>query len=224
MSARCDWAIPGQTSPLISWLRDCSKPIRLSEACAGSGHPRRPGCATPTRSAPPRPSFGQRQGRPAEARRLDRHAGHASQVPCRSNQNGPGRLPRGTAGWVDFDEAMTFVNARIAAQPFVAGETFTAADVLYAGAFALFMDLPLLCEGGGGAIALGLCRIEWGLFDDPLRAPCVRREVQDPPMTQRPPVPPFTRETAFRKCARLRHHCPSASCDSRRSAPRCGSR
>ena len=41
---------------------------------------------------------------------------------------------------------MTFVNARIAAQPFVAGETFTAADVLYAGAFALFTDSPLLGE------------------------------------------------------------------------------
>ena len=38
------------------------------------------------------------------------------------------------------------MNARIAAQPFVAGETFTAADVLYAGAFALFMDSPLLGE------------------------------------------------------------------------------
>ena len=54
--------------------------------------------------------------------------------------------PRGTAGWVDADEAMTFINARIAAQPYIAGETFTAADVLYAGAFALFMDSPLLGE------------------------------------------------------------------------------
>jgi glutathione S-transferase len=55
-------------------------------------------------------------------------------------------VPRETAGWVDADEAMTFVNARIAAQPYIAGETFTAADVLYAGAFALFMDSPLLGE------------------------------------------------------------------------------
>ena len=53
-------------------------------------------------------------------------------------------VPRGTAGWVDADEVMTFVNARLAAQPFIAGETFTAADVLYAGAFALFMGSPLL--------------------------------------------------------------------------------
>jgi glutathione S-transferase len=53
-------------------------------------------------------------------------------------------VPRGTAGWVDSDEAMTFVNARLAAQPYIAGESFTAADVLYAGAFALFMGSPLL--------------------------------------------------------------------------------
>jgi glutathione S-transferase len=53
-------------------------------------------------------------------------------------------VPRGTAGWVDSDEAMTFINARIAAQPYIAGEKFTAADVLYAGAFALFMGSPLL--------------------------------------------------------------------------------
>jgi hypothetical protein len=47
-------------------------------------------------------------------------------------------VPRGTAGWVDSDEAMTFVNARIAAQPYIAGETFTAADVS--------MPAPLLCS------------------------------------------------------------------------------
>jgi glutathione S-transferase len=39
---------------------------------------------------------------------------------------------------------MTFINARIAAQPYIAGETFTAADVLYAGTFAMFMGSPLL--------------------------------------------------------------------------------
>lgn len=55
-------------------------------------------------------------------------------------------VPRGTAGWVDADEAMAFVNARIAAQPYLVGETFTAADALYASAFALFMGSPLLGE------------------------------------------------------------------------------
>ena len=39
---------------------------------------------------------------------------------------------------------MTFVDARLAAQPYIAGETFSAADVLYAGTFALFMGSPLL--------------------------------------------------------------------------------
>lgn len=53
-------------------------------------------------------------------------------------------VPRGTAGWVDCDEAMDFINARLAAQPYIAGDNFTAADVLYAGAFALFMNSPLL--------------------------------------------------------------------------------
>jgi glutathione S-transferase len=53
-------------------------------------------------------------------------------------------VPRGTAGWVDSDEVMDFINARLAAQPYIVGQTFTAADVLYAGAFALFMNSPLL--------------------------------------------------------------------------------
>jgi len=53
-------------------------------------------------------------------------------------------VPRGTAGWVDSDEVMDFINARLAAAPYIAGNTFTSADVLYAGAFALFMSSPLL--------------------------------------------------------------------------------
>ena len=55
-------------------------------------------------------------------------------------------VPRGTAGWVSSDEAMDFINARLAAQPYIAGQQFTAADVLYAGAFALFMGSPLLAD------------------------------------------------------------------------------
>jgi glutathione S-transferase len=53
-------------------------------------------------------------------------------------------VPRGTAGWVDSDEVMDFINARLGRQPYMVGEKFTAADVLYAGAFALFMNSPLL--------------------------------------------------------------------------------
>lgn len=53
-------------------------------------------------------------------------------------------VPRGTAGWVDADEAMDFVNARLAKHPYMVGEKFTAADILFGGAFALFMNSPLL--------------------------------------------------------------------------------
>jgi len=53
-------------------------------------------------------------------------------------------VPRGTAGWVDVDEVMDFINGRLAGQSYIAGDGFTAADVLFAGAFALFMNSPLL--------------------------------------------------------------------------------
>jgi glutathione S-transferase len=53
-------------------------------------------------------------------------------------------VPRGSAGWVESDEVMDFINGRLASHPYIAGERFTAADVLYASAFALFMNSPLL--------------------------------------------------------------------------------
>jgi glutathione S-transferase len=53
-------------------------------------------------------------------------------------------VPRGTAGWVEVDEAMDFVNRRLEEQPYITGSQFTAADVIYAGAFAMFMTSPLL--------------------------------------------------------------------------------
>jgi glutathione S-transferase len=53
-------------------------------------------------------------------------------------------VPRGSAGWVDSDEAMDFINGRLGSHPYIVGEKFTAADVLYASAFALFMNSPLL--------------------------------------------------------------------------------
>jgi glutathione S-transferase len=55
-------------------------------------------------------------------------------------------VPRGTAGWVSSDEAMDFINARLAERHYIAGPQFTAADVLYAGAFALFLNSPLLVD------------------------------------------------------------------------------
>jgi glutathione S-transferase len=57
-------------------------------------------------------------------------------------------VPRGSAGWVDSDESMDFINARLAAHSYIAGEAFTTADVLYASAFALFMNSPLLAAKG----------------------------------------------------------------------------
>jgi glutathione S-transferase len=53
-------------------------------------------------------------------------------------------VPRGSAGWVDSNEAMDFINARLSGHPYIVGEKFTAADVMYASAFALFMDSALL--------------------------------------------------------------------------------
>jgi glutathione S-transferase len=53
-------------------------------------------------------------------------------------------VPRGTAGWVDSDEVMDFINERLTAHPYIAGDSFTSADVLYGGAFALFINSPLL--------------------------------------------------------------------------------
>jgi len=53
-------------------------------------------------------------------------------------------VPRGSAGWVDSGEVMDFINGRLANHPYIVGENFTAADILYASAFALFMESPLL--------------------------------------------------------------------------------
>ena len=53
-------------------------------------------------------------------------------------------VPRGTAGWVDTDEVMDVINARLAADPYIAGPDFTLADTLYAAAFAMFVNSPLL--------------------------------------------------------------------------------
>jgi glutathione S-transferase len=53
-------------------------------------------------------------------------------------------VPRGTAGWVDSNEVMDFINARLNSHPYITGDKFTVADVLYATAFGLFMSSPLL--------------------------------------------------------------------------------
>jgi glutathione S-transferase len=53
-------------------------------------------------------------------------------------------VPRGTAGWVAVDEAMQAVTQALARGPFILGERFSAADVLYGTTFAMFGQSPLL--------------------------------------------------------------------------------
>jgi glutathione S-transferase len=53
-------------------------------------------------------------------------------------------VPRGTAGWVVVEEAMSVVLEALARQPYLLGEHFSAADVLYGMTFALFAQSQLL--------------------------------------------------------------------------------
>ncbi|HET8696297.1 MAG TPA: glutathione S-transferase family protein [Gammaproteobacteria bacterium] len=55
-------------------------------------------------------------------------------------------VPRGTAGWVSTDEAMAYITGALASGPFLLGNRFSAADVLYGSTFALFLGNPLLPE------------------------------------------------------------------------------
>jgi glutathione S-transferase len=48
-------------------------------------------------------------------------------------------VPRGTAGWVSTEETMAYVNKALEAGPYLLGDTFSAADILYASTFALFL-------------------------------------------------------------------------------------
>ena len=53
---------------------------------------------------------------------------------------------RGTAGWVNADETMAFVNQTLEAGPYLLGDKFSAADILVGTTFALFMGSPLLAK------------------------------------------------------------------------------
>ena len=53
-------------------------------------------------------------------------------------------VPRGSAGWVDTGEVMTFVNSALAKGTYLMGERFSAADILVGTTFALFLGSPLL--------------------------------------------------------------------------------
>jgi len=53
-------------------------------------------------------------------------------------------VPRVMAGWVCVEEAMPVVLKLLAASPYLLGERFSAADVLYGTMFAMFASSPLL--------------------------------------------------------------------------------
>ena len=53
-------------------------------------------------------------------------------------------VPRGTAGWVEIEEAMEYVLRRLAAGRYLLGDEFSAADVLFGTTFALFAQNPML--------------------------------------------------------------------------------
>jgi glutathione S-transferase len=53
-------------------------------------------------------------------------------------------VPRGTAGWVPVDQAMAAIMKLLSTGPYLLGEHFSAADVLYATTFALFGQSPAM--------------------------------------------------------------------------------
>lgn len=53
-------------------------------------------------------------------------------------------VPRGTAGWVPVEEAMPAVIEALSPGPYILGERFSAADVLYGTTFALFGQSPMM--------------------------------------------------------------------------------
>jgi glutathione S-transferase len=53
-------------------------------------------------------------------------------------------VPRATAGWVPVEEVMSAIVKALAAGPYILGERFSAADVLYATTFAMFAQSPML--------------------------------------------------------------------------------
>lgn len=53
-------------------------------------------------------------------------------------------VPRGSAGWVPVEEAMAAVIKALSPGPYILGERFSAADVLYGTTFAMFAQSPLM--------------------------------------------------------------------------------
>jgi glutathione S-transferase len=53
-------------------------------------------------------------------------------------------VPVGTAGWVEVEQAMQFVIETLTKGPYLLGEKFSAADVLYGTTFAMFGASPMM--------------------------------------------------------------------------------
>lgn len=53
-------------------------------------------------------------------------------------------VPRGTAGWVAVEEVIPEVIKRLSTAPYILGDRFSAADVLYGTTFAMFGQSPML--------------------------------------------------------------------------------
>ena len=53
-------------------------------------------------------------------------------------------VPRGTAGWVAVEEAMPAVIQQLSRGPYLLGERFSAADILYGTTLAMFSQSPLM--------------------------------------------------------------------------------
>jgi glutathione S-transferase len=53
-------------------------------------------------------------------------------------------VPRGTAGWVAVEEAMPAIINLLSSGPYILGERFSAADVLYGTTFAMFGQSPMM--------------------------------------------------------------------------------
>jgi glutathione S-transferase len=54
------------------------------------------------------------------------------------------KVPAGTAGWVEVEPAMEHVIGALSKAPYLLGDAFTAADVLYGTTFALFGQSPMM--------------------------------------------------------------------------------
>jgi glutathione S-transferase len=52
--------------------------------------------------------------------------------------------PRGTAGWVPVEEAMDAITKALSPGPYILGERFSAADILYGTMFAMFAQSPMM--------------------------------------------------------------------------------